>query len=47
MVRQLLKYTFIAVGAYLALAYSTQFGNDLLSVQTAYSGGVKTLQGRG
>jgi hypothetical protein len=42
-----LKWTFYAVGGYLALVYATNAGKLLTSTSQAYAGGVKVLQGRG
>jgi len=42
-----MKYTFLTVGAYLALAYATNAGRLISAGTNAYVGGVKVLQGRG
>jgi hypothetical protein len=46
MLREFMKLTFITVGAYLVVAHASEVGGLLVKGQTAYSGGVKTLQGR-
>lgn len=42
-----LKYTFMAIGGYLAVYYATGTGHLLDSASKAYNSGVKTLQARG
>lgn len=44
--RQFMKYTFGAVIVYLAVAYGTNFGNDIKAAAGGYAQGVAALQGR-
>lgn len=44
--RTFMKYTFGAVVVYLAVAYGTNFGNDIKAAGSAYGQGVGALQGR-
>lgn len=46
MVRKGMFYTAVLIGTYLALANATAGGKLLGAGQQAYSGAVKTLQGR-
>ena len=39
-------YTAVLVGTYLVLSYATNGGKLLAAAEGAYSGGVRTLQGR-
>lgn len=41
-----MKYTFGAVGLYLAVAYGTNFGADIKAAANGYATGVGALQGR-
>jgi hypothetical protein len=45
--RQIMKYTFGAVVVYLAVAYGTNFGNDITAAANGYGTAVGALQGRG
>jgi hypothetical protein len=47
MLKQLMKYTFGAVVVYLAVAYGTNFGNDISAAASGYATDVVALQGRG
>lgn len=42
-----LRYTFLAIGGYLAVYYATGAGQLIDSASKAYNSGVKTLQARG
>jgi predicted small secreted protein len=44
--QKLMYYTAGLVALYLVVANATGFGNDLKAAGSAYSGAVKTLQGR-
>jgi hypothetical protein len=45
--KQFMKYTFGAVALYLAVAYGTNFGEDVRAAAAGYADGVAALQGRG
>jgi hypothetical protein len=47
MLKQFMKYTFGAVVVYLAVAYGTNFGNDISAAAAGYATDVSALQGRG
>jgi hypothetical protein len=44
--RTFMKYTFGAVVVYLAVAYGTNFGNDIKAAASGYGQAVGALQGR-
>lgn len=44
--RTVVTYTAILVGAYLALSYATGGGRLIAATTSAYTGAVRTLQGR-
>jgi hypothetical protein len=46
MLGKAIKYTFVTIGAYLVLAYSTGFGRDVNAVTGFVTHTTKTLQAR-
>lgn len=46
MFRQALVYTAVLVGVYLLVSHATEGGTLLTSAGSAYTGAVRTLQGR-
>lgn len=44
--RKLIFYSAVLIGTYIATAYASGFGTDLVNGGTALSGVVKTFQGR-
>lgn len=46
MAMKIIKYTAVLVGVYLGVSHATGAGQLLMAGQGAYSGAVKTLQGR-
>ncbi len=46
MLQKAVKYTFVTIGAYLVLAYSTGFGRDVSAVTGFVTKTTKTLQAR-